>query len=89
MRAPIFALAVLLPAAAMAQTAMPQFPPRQLTADRATEIVGAQLGALVIENAKLRAQAEALQAEVNDLRVKVDALRKQQPGSPEAKPTQD
>lgn len=82
MRAAIIAMALLLPVVAAAQTA-PPFPPRpQSMADRATEIVSAQLGALVIENAKLRAQAEDLQTQIADLRTKVDALRKQEAGKP-------
>lgn len=59
-------LALFLPASAVAQSPAPPRP--QSTGDRVTERVGAQLGALVIENAGLRVQIEDLQAQIELLR---------------------
>lgn len=69
MRAVVLALLGLLPAVALAQAPPSMFPARTpALSDRVTERIGAQLGALMIENAGLRAQVDDLQAQIEAMR---------------------
>lgn len=52
-------------------------------ADRVTQRIGAQIGALIIENAGLSARVEELQMKVDDLRKRLQEAEKKVPEKPE------
>jgi hypothetical protein len=87
MRRAISCALILVPLAAAAQTPPPMFPlrPPASMADRITERVGAQIGALMIENASLTARNEDLQAQVASLTRRIQELERAAAETP-AKP---